>query len=207
MSTDATLKIILEEYPSVEIMPWASNNELRDDLYLSIKNNCWKKSDAHYVIVCDMDELLQLPPGFLEQNPATLHTNTLPMVIGYNMISDGFTNDYSRPITDQIRTGVRAFHFDKQIIFSPQQISEIDYTPGAHQCMPAGHCTTSKKYELKLLHYKYLGKNYVRYRYNMYAHRLSEYNKQYNFGAEYLKSDEYIQSILNLAKHKLETVI
>ena len=62
MSTDNSHEII-KTFEKAEIIPYNSNNELRDDVYLMLKNNLWKKSRgvADYVIVGDADEFIYHP--------------------------------------------------------------------------------------------------------------------------------------------------
>ena len=57
-STDRSQEIITES--GCTLLTYDSNNQIRDDLYLQIKNNCWKKSKAEWVIVCDIDEFIEV---------------------------------------------------------------------------------------------------------------------------------------------------
>jgi hypothetical protein len=51
--------------------------------------------------------------------------------------------------------------------------------------------------ELKLLHYKFLGKDYVKRIYISRAKRLSEFNKQHKFGEHYFNLPfEYMDKML-----------
>jgi glycosyltransferase involved in cell wall biosynthesis len=58
-STDKSVEII-DSFPNTEVIEWDSNGQVRDDLYLEIKNNIWKQSrgKCDYVIVGDADEFL-----------------------------------------------------------------------------------------------------------------------------------------------------
>jgi len=222
-STDGTPDIIKKHFPKVEIESYYSANEINDAVYTEIKNNCWKDSDADWVIVCDMDELLYASGG-IRKILEELHHLQVPIskVEGYNMIADHFPTNYNKPITDQVRGGMRAYSFelleqglqepsfDKSIIFCPQRVREINYTIGAHQCFPIKSITliTEPVYEpLKLLHMKYLGREYVKKRWKMYAKRLSQYNKNNRFGAEYTAGDEYVDKCFNMIEeHKIKVV-
>jgi hypothetical protein len=61
-SDDETLKIC-ENYSNVSVYTFDTSGKIRDDIYLNIKNNIWKKSRgiADYVIICDIDEFLYHP--------------------------------------------------------------------------------------------------------------------------------------------------
>ena len=57
-STDSTEKIALQN--NCQVIKYDSNNQIRDDLYLNIKNNCWKDAETDWVLVCVVDELLDI---------------------------------------------------------------------------------------------------------------------------------------------------
>ena len=60
----------------------------------------------------------------------------MPMIIGYNMMSDNFPSNYNKLITEQVKYGFRSTRFDKKIIFDPKRVKEINYRPGAHLSYP-----------------------------------------------------------------------
>ncbi len=134
----------------------------------------------------------------------------LPMVFGYNMFSENFPMDYSRPITQQISFGVRAYNvFDKQIIFDPNQLDEILYNEGAHQCNPVfkkGANMAVSDIPFFLLHYKYIDQDYLIDKHRLYASRMSEFNHKYGFGAEYLHGEEHIKKCFELIKNSNKLV-
>src|SRR5687767_3353026 len=43
------------------VVPFGKPGQLNDEEYLKIKNHCWKRSRADWVIVCDADEVLHHP--------------------------------------------------------------------------------------------------------------------------------------------------
>jgi glycosyltransferase involved in cell wall biosynthesis len=61
-SDDRSVEII-QSYPNAEVRTYQSNSQIRNDIYLEIKNNIWKESrgKADWVIVCDTDEVLFHP--------------------------------------------------------------------------------------------------------------------------------------------------
>jgi len=207
-STDGTVEYIKEHYPNVKIETFDTNNQINDAKYLEIKNNCWKGSDADFVIVCDTDEILYHP--VLKRLLLTFKQKgiTLPMVQGYQMHSYQFPTNTTKPITDQIMTGVRAVHFDKFIIFNPQQVKEINYMPGCHHCAPEGRLTSVRESLafLYLLHYKYLGRNYLKQKHAEYGKRLSEFNQQNKFGLEYQKGDQHVDECFNLIEKHMTPI-
>ena len=70
----------------------------------------------------------------------------------------------------------------KNIIFNPN--IDVNFGIGAHS-FHAENCVFSKYEEIKLLHYKFLGKEYVKNCYIQRAKRLSEFNKKHKFGVHY----------------------
>ncbi len=59
-SDDNSLDLLSD---NVEVKTYSTGGEIRDDIWIDIKNNCWKTSrgEADFVIVCDMDEFLYHP--------------------------------------------------------------------------------------------------------------------------------------------------
>lgn len=138
--------------------------EVTDDSFvlsaLAFYNNGWKtsRSQADWVIVCNVDEhfLHPDPVGCLKE--LSSQQITLVHSTGYEMFSTSFPRTNGR-LTDIVRTGMRSEILDKTLIFNPNAIEEIGYRPGRHSCAPEG--------ELRwwtggwLLHYKYLGLDYL----------------------------------------------
>jgi len=208
-STDNTISIIEKEFPKrVNIIQYDSNNKLNDSAYTYIKNNCWKQSQADWVIVCDMDELLHYNKQGVSIIDFLKAFSDCPIIMpyGFNMFSETFPEEYSKPITSIIKKGVYAKNFEKQILFQPKMLQEINYGPGAHYCNPI----IKKEYQLnlsyrsehlKLLHYKYIGIDYLIQKHEQYANRLSDYNKVNHFGAEYIKGKQHVIDCFNEIKN------
>lgn len=213
MSNDGTQDHIRIQFPKVIIQPWTSRNELSDAHYLKLKNKVWKKSRgvAQWVIVCDADEFLYHPDGIRNELQLRLNNQDwIPEVDGYNMVSDKFPDDYSLPIYEQVKQGVEAKHFGKRIVFNPYQVIEINYGPGAHTCTPVLRSSGKiDPHPLNLLHFKYMGSDYVKQRHAMYADRMSYENRKLGYGAEYLKGPEFVDECFQLLneKDKLRRII
>src|SRR3989338_8384979 len=58
MSTDNTVKIARAN--GCQVIPYDTNNQIQDRRYMEIKNNCWKDAKTDWVLICDMDELLEI---------------------------------------------------------------------------------------------------------------------------------------------------
>jgi len=201
-SNDETITIITNEYQNVKITSFETNNQCREDIQTNLKNNCWKKSKADYVIVCDMDELLYSDNFNLALEKLNKYKPSVCSVIGYEMFSKKFPRNYNKSIIKQIKYGIRNYMFDKTILFSPKYVKEINYDYGAHTCNPKFKNKYRKNplVEFKLLHYKYLDRKALIDKHKKYACRLSDINIKREWGVEYLDGENHINDKFKKAK-------
>jgi glycosyltransferase involved in cell wall biosynthesis len=157
---------------------------------MKCKNNCWKGSDADWVIVCDADEVLyfgdSLNPSF-EDLASYLHGSPYHVYRpqGWQIMSD------EMPVNDllEITNGYEFNNYSKCILFSPWLL-EIKFNPGAHRCNPIAPsgievdiCESSSMY---VLHYKHIGGVHRTIkRYAEYKKRLSRNNIKNGWGIHY----------------------
>jgi hypothetical protein len=196
MSTDSSDEIYAR-YPKVEVLKWNSNNEINENYYVQIKSNSYRKvsRDADWVIVCDCDEILYHPKLIDKLKKYTESGVTVPKVSGHDMVSLTFPEYNGGLITEKITTGSDVYApFCKNIVFNPKL--DVHYGIGGHsfQCESAIY---SKNDELKLLHYKFLGVDYVEKLYKARAERLSDFNKERKFGEHYYNVPyEYMDKLI-----------
>jgi glycosyltransferase involved in cell wall biosynthesis len=142
-------------------------------------NRCWKESRgrADWVIICDVDEHIYHPQlrDYLKECKNAHATILHP--IGMEMVSASFP-PANTVLSEIIRHGVRSFLHDKMAVFDPNAIEEINYTPGLHVAAPTGRVIFSRKREVKLLHYKQLGLDYVLWRSNELRCRQTDYDRE-----------------------------
>lgn len=187
MSTDNSIEIMKSH--RVNVIPYDTNNQIRDDVYIDIKNNCYKKSDSDWVIVCDIDEFVYHKDllSIIEKSKSTIIRPT-----GYEMFSESFpTTD--KMIFEEIKTGILYPNSSKMCLFKPQEI-EINFLPGCHNAKPRGNVVIDENTNIKLLHYKHLSRDYVIKRYKIYEKRLSNINKQRNWGKHYYQKEAEINA-------------
>jgi len=208
-STDDSINLAKKHYPNVNVEFFDSGGQYREDLQINIRNNCWKNSRADYVIVCDMDEFLYAPN--IRQQLTLMKENDviIPIVYGYNMVSETFPGSYETDITEQVKVGFRERFLDKSIIFNPSLVKEINYGPGSHFCQPilTVENRIDQLVDFKLLHYKFLSKEYLYNKHTNYAERMSEINKQRGFGREYLLGAKYIDDTFRIVDKYLYKII
>lgn len=190
-STDKTVQIA--NAAGIKVINYDSNNEIRDDIYLDIKNNCWKKSSADWVIICDVDEFLYHPDLIrcLSSTKGTIVTTT-----GYDMYSEKFPSTEGQ-IYEEVTMGMISSGYSKLMIFNPKKIKEIRYGPGCHTANPAGEIIFNNNTGIKILHMKYLSKEYVINRHKLYGKRLSQTNKDHKWGIHYTFPEELTTNNFN----------
>ena len=195
-STDSSDEIF-KRYKNVSVVKWKSDtiNELN---YLQIKNNAYKnsrKDNVDYVIVCDCDELLYHENLLEKLEEYKKEGITVPLIDGHDMVSEEFPSYDGDLITNKIKIGSKTYEpMCKNIIFNPDL--DVQYGIGGHS-FQAINAKYSKERELKLLHYKFLGKDYVKNIYISRAKRLSQFNKQNKFGEHYFNLPfQYMDTML-----------
>lgn len=207
--SDDHSECIIRSHENAEIIKFKTEG-FDDTTHNDIKNNCWKQSrgKADYVIVCDIDEFLYHRD--ITAALTLLKSNRYSIVkpFGYNM----YNREYpcyrlEKPITEQVKRGVRVPMFDKCILFDPHAIVEINYKPGAHECHPWGRVKRYQNDDIKLLHYKNIGIEQLLERNRSYAARLSKENIEKNYGTEYLKKEQLITQEFNDNEQKATEII
>lgn len=193
-SDDNTREIA--ESMGCEVKLFGIKGVLDDKEYLKVKNNCWKGSDADWVMVCDADEILDV--NIHQFEIAYQQFETIFKTNGWNI----FSNDLPKESWDEITTGIPDANYSKLCIFNPKAIKEINYVYGCHEAKPEGDVRYSEEI-LTLFHYKHVGgAERIADRHALYASRLSDWNKRYKCGFQYLeprqKTIDYFNE--NLAK-------
>lgn len=192
---------IINSYPNTEVRTYQSNNEIRDDIYLEIKNNIWKESRgiADWVIVCDTDEILYHPNLKVKLDELREDGISIIKPYGFDMFSESFPQKSILEIKNGIEDNR---HLRKCIIFNPNLIEEINYKAGCHKCYPTGKIKFYRNNDFKLLHYKSLSLDYLLNRYEIFRKRLSSFNLENKLGKHYLMEKEgiKIKYLNNLSK-------
>jgi len=180
-STDGSVDIA--QKAGAKVTSYDSGNELRDDIYIQIKNNCWKGSAADWVIIVDCDEFVYHAdlPGILKDTEFTAFEPTW-----YEMFSEEFPVTDGQ-IYDVIKRGYEAW--PKLNLFRPSELTEINYEIGCHIAHPTGNVNLNyAASEIKTLHMRHLGKQYIIGRNQGYANRMSAENKKNKWGWHLMQS-------------------
>jgi hypothetical protein len=178
---------IYKRYPKVEVIKWDSNNEINEINYIKLKTESYKErsrnQNVDWVIVCDCDEFLYHPNLIDILVDYKSKGITVPKVCGHDMVSEIFPEYDGKLLVDKVKVGSERYQpMCKNIIFNPDL--DVNYGIGAHS-FNCDNAVFSETEELKLLHYKFLGKDYVKKLYIDRAKRLSSFNKENKFGEHY----------------------
>lgn len=208
-STDGSLDII-SSYPNTKVVQHPTGNEIRDDLWLEFKNTSWKESRgaaaADWVLVVDLDEIVYHPRLLEYLEACKAKGITLAWTVGYEMVSERFP-ETSGQIYEDVTDGVRDEWYSKPAIFDPNAITEINYEPGAHTCNPTGRVSEDHSPDLKLLHYRFLGLDYVLPRFEARRRRQSSLNKQRGWGYHFQKGPREIKRWYKSVKKQARPVL
>jgi glycosyltransferase involved in cell wall biosynthesis len=179
-STDNTVNIA--KSLGAEIITLDIPDEINDQLFVDIRNNCWKNSDADWIMWADADEFIYHPDitEFLKNTDATA---ILPAF--YNMYSDTFPTTDGQ-IYDEVKLGSRwggeENLYGKVNIFKLPDIKEINYNAGCHRVNLKGNIKLITSNEIKTLHMRNLSREFVVNRNARSSKRLSEFNRVRGWG-------------------------
>ncbi len=192
-STDASPALV-RAHPratlgSFEVKGYSFRLEARDFL-----SQCWKQSrgKADWVILVDIDEHLHHPAGKGYLAACQRAGVTLIPAIGYEMVSAEFPAADSR-LADSAPLGARSNAYSKSCVFQPGAIREINFRAGRHRIRPRGHVVRPPKTELKLLHYKHLGEEYLVRRMAELRDRVTPQEQAQKLGVHYFKEAEELR--------------
>ena len=173
-STDDTVTIAQKNGCQVIDYSFRSGGTLNDRLHMEIKNNCWKTANTDWVIVSDLDELVDINEEQLkkEEELGTTRVKT----IGYQMVNMEDNLDVAN-----MKWASRSDRYDKSVLFNKKHIQDINYDAGAHTCHPVGNVVDSQE-AYKLYHYKFINAEMLWNKSLATRERLSEANKQNGWG-------------------------
>ena len=156
-STDNTKQIA--ESNNCEVIFYNTHDQVNDDMLRNLKNNCWKSAQTDWVVVCDVDEMLNITKSELineEYKGSTIITTEC-----WNMVNMEDNYDF-----ENVKHGIREPMYDKRILFNKKHINNINYVHGCHKCNPIGNIKYSEQ-NYKLYHYKYFNPEYSVMRHNL----------------------------------------
>lgn len=178
-SDDGTRELIAE-CPKAELRDWPGHHGIDDVQFLDFANERWKEAcgQADWVCWVDADEFVYHPNILSVLHRYWIQDVEVPQVEGYTMVSDRFPTTESQ-IYDEIKTGFRDGFWDKHPIFRVH----MHWTVGRHSIDTSRfQPKSSMEPEIKLLHYRALGLEYVKWRHNRNWNRVPDYCRAMNMG-------------------------
>jgi len=151
-----------------------------DRTNLEYKSNCWKNSTADFVIIQDLDELLDVDDAFLINNEFSVI-----QAEAWDMVGKG------GPIED-IAQAVRLKFYDKWMMFKTSHFYELQFSAGAHSLSWGSNISNPIFLTRPMFHYNRLSLEYVLEKYNARKARLSQENIEKGWGVQYLLSENEI---------------
>lgn len=180
---------LIAESLGCDVLRFGIKGSLDDLEYLKVKNNRWRGSDADYIIMADMDEVLWHPDLFNVLEKENKRGTTIFKTQGWQI----YSNQMPKEDMLEITTGWPFANYSKPVIFSPKHIENINYDPGCHIAHPTGNVIYSEE-TLYLLHYRNIGgvDRLIR-RYREYQKRMSFNNKKMGYGVHYWNSEKKLR--------------
>jgi hypothetical protein len=146
----------------------------------AVYNSAWKYSRGlvDYAITVSVDEFIG--PNLL-QNLELCKTLGATVILpqGYHIITEKY-----QPPHFPCR-GVLDHNYSKPAIIDPNKIEHLDYAPGCHTAKFIGQVNRLESDQLKLLHYRYLGREETWQRYQELNEKRRAEDKRLGFGSQY----------------------
>jgi hypothetical protein len=155
-STDKSCEIA--EKHGCHIRKYESGDKQDEKYLMWVRSHLWKEFVTEgWVIMCDMDEWLDITDAELEEEDSK--GTTILMTQGFNMVGESQTADYSDISLFDLKRGYYDDNLSKRICFKHPTVA-IEFWWGAHKCFPHGEIHYSEKtYFLK--HYNAIGEAYL----------------------------------------------
>ena len=206
-STDSSDEIY-KKYPKVEVVKWSSNNEINEMFYINIKSNEYKSRSRNegvdFVFMCDADEfiyhkdLVNKLKEYKDRGINVIRTS------GHEMASETFPEYDGRLLPEIVKVGSEKMpNLSKSIVFSPEM--DMNFGVGAHTFSANGK-VLSESDEIKILHYKLLGGDYLIQNYNERQMRLGEFNRLQGWGVHYNETEKTLNFMNEILKNNINVV-
>lgn len=194
-STDESLRLLGGD-PRIKIESFETEGDSFVETAQRLMNNVWKRSkEANWVITAEMDEHLHHPDIMAYLQHCATERVTVLRPVGFNMYSDAFPTD-PRPLSEQVVRGLRDPIYDKPAIFDPRAIDSMNYEVGRHVANPTGNVVFEQNRQIKLLHFKNLGADYVESRNNLLSKGLRNKDRSKRWGEHYFRTRSDVEGDL-----------
>jgi hypothetical protein len=184
-SSDGSLDI-LHRHPRVTVLPLHLDGESLVESAFAQVNQFWHPSrgKADWVAVCNVDEFFWHPELLWYLRACRARGITWLRSSGYQMVSEAFPGPHDN-LPETIRFGARFEHYDKPAFFNPDAIEDSGFSVARHFASPTGRVVRPLRREILLLHYKYIGIDYLVQRHAELNARLRTKDMAKAYGAQY----------------------
>jgi len=177
-SVDRTIEIAQKLGISIESR---FEEKMSEQTNIDFKNTCWLNSKAEFVIIQDLDELLDVSDNFLINNKFSAI-----QAEAWDMVGEG------QPL-DEITKAVRLPYYDKLMMLRVADFKDIKFSPGSHWCTYSCNISNPIFLRQSMYHYNRLSLDYVLKKYETRKSRLSKENIDNGWGVQYLLSENQIR--------------
>jgi Glycosyl transferase family 2 len=195
-------KVDLRAFPAKRDSFVLTANELWDRAWSASRNI------ADWVVIANIDEFFWHRDGMRTYlSNCTENRITVVKPLGYEMVGDAFP-PVGADLLRSLPLGVPMWGLDKQQIFNPSAISDMDFGVGRHVSSPVGRVKVSDPPEAKLLHYKYIDMTgYHNPRQDALKARLLKGDRDRGYGSHYnATAQERMRSFHWLKNHAARVV-
>ncbi|MGL5004010.1 MAG: glycosyltransferase family 2 protein [Casimicrobium sp.] len=198
---------------SIELLKANSKVDLRrfppkGDSFVLTAMNLWdltwseSRNVADWVVIANIDEFFWHSRGMASYlSECTTQRITVIKPLGYEMVADKFPARIES-LPEARPMGVPMWGLDKQQVFNPSAISDMDFGVGRHESNPIGRVKVSDPPEAKLLHYKYVDMDgYHNPRQDALKARLLDGDRKRGYGSHYNSPRELRMKSFHWLKH------
>lgn len=184
-SDDKSLEII-KSNKNTTVLSFDTDGKLDSHKHQAIENDIWKNSRnvADYVIIQNLDEFVFFPeyPADLRRGLIEFKNNkiTICKCVGYNMACTDLEFNSILPnqyLSSTLVKGNYSQNHCKIRCFNPNEVKETNFGIGAHECSPIGNLKYPPEKSLLLLHYHFVGLEYIKQRVKLLESRVSQDKK------------------------------
>lgn len=201
-STDKTIEIAHNS--GAEIWKYKDTNAFSLEEVDGMKANCWKESNADWVIVVDADEFVYHPEivRVLSESKATIIHPTF-----HNMFSEVFPTTKGQ-IYDEVTMGSDGdIWLSKMNVFKPREITNMNWGPGGHSAYPEGNVIIDNNSGVKTLHMRFLSRESVLEKHIENDKRRLQSDQDNGYGIQLEWREKEINDYYERYKSKLTKII
>jgi glycosyltransferase involved in cell wall biosynthesis len=185
-STDRSVEIAKEA--GCEIHTWQTKGIANIILNTELKNSIWKTATTDWILLADMDEWLNVTEEQLEKENSL--GTTILQARGLQIVADSKSLLLDDINLHELKTGYWDPVYNKQLCFKRSEITDINYTRGAHKSSPKGVVKPSKTVYI-MKHMNFLG--FPWYNAKMRArYARADYNRSLRCSGHYSNNEKVI---------------